>query len=141
MKCKRAHALLSASADGRVAQGMNDSLQHHVDGCKACQAHQRSLVKIREGLGQMHSPRVPEKLALQLAVHSTQAQPKTLSWVPEFAKYALPTALAGLALAVAVFVAKPDRGPTARDEPTDVVGLSMNYESLLTDSVFSSEAQ
>lgn len=129
MKCKRVQAQLSKQGDARLDAADSGALGTHVESCRACQAYLANMEALARALRSTAAPAVPDGLAERLA--SKALLSTASSWLPDFARLALPSALAGAALALVLFVLNAASPPAATELGSDVVELSMNYESLL----------
>lgn len=129
MNCKRAQAQLSRQGDDRLAEAKSVAACAHVELCTACQDYRSTTSAIARSLRATASPAVPDGLADRLAARALSAT--ATSWLPDFARLALPSALVGVALALVLFVLDAASPEATSEVGTDVVELSMNYESLL----------
>jgi len=133
MNCRRTQKLLSQSKDSRSAASDAPAIAAHVSACEACQSFATSLEMVSERLSVIAPTAVPSSLAKTLANAALDAQPASASWLPDFARLALPTAALGIAVAaLLLLLGSATHGPAALASTPDVVHASMGYGEVLT---------
>src|SRR5690349_9309893 len=68
MSCENVQELISPLLDRRIRAEERESVMAHLESCRNCSAQFESTQKVREALGAMSRPPVPEALASKLRV-------------------------------------------------------------------------
>ena len=133
MNCRRTQRLLSQSKDSQSGASDAPAIAAHVNTCEACQSFATSLEMVSQTLNVIEPTIVPKGLANTLATAALHAPPVSASWLPDFARLALPTAALGIAVAALLLLlgASAHRQAALASTP-DVVHASMGYGEVLT---------
>ena len=137
MNCRRTQKLLSQSKDSRNGASDAPAIAAHVNACEVCQSFARSLEMVSQTLSSAIAPAtVPKGLANALAKAALQAPPGSASWLPDFARLALPTAALGIAVAaLLLLLGSSTHSSAALASTPDVVHASMGYGEVLTSTL------